>query len=210
MSKAPGLIMVVEDTHEIRELLEATLRFQGYSVVSAQDGEQALEKISKQPPELIITDLLMPNMDGYALLYRLHGDPETSSIPILVLSATYVTKEDKEFALTLGAQEFMEKPFDISEFLLKVGEMLSQGPVVSEGVLDDQTFFRGYKIRLEAKLRAKTEQLSRTKRLLLTLPDGQKDAFQNLLEDVRQSRDEIQAELREIINNKLKPDSGRN
>lgn len=201
MDKELGLIMVVEDTHQIRELLEATLRFQGYSVVSAQDGEQALEKIPKQPPELIITDLLMPNMDGYALLYRLHGNPETRNIPILVLSATYVSREDKEFALTLGAQEFMEKPFDIAEFLLKVGEMLAQGPVVTEGVLDDQTFFEGYKTRLEAKLRAKTEQLSRTKRLLITLPDGQKAAFQKLLDDVRTSRDEIQAELREVIQN---------
>ena len=193
--------MVVEDTHQIRELLEATLRFQGYTVDSAQDGEEALEKISKQPPELIITDLLMPNMDGYALLYRLHGNPETRHIPILVLSATYVSREDKEFALILGAQEFMEKPFDISEFLLKIGEMLAQGPVAAKGVLDDQTFFRGYKTRLEAKLRAKTEQLSRTKRLLMTLPEAQKAAFQKLLDDVRQSRDEIQAELREIIGN---------
>ncbi|MBW8011497.1 MAG: response regulator [Chloroflexi bacterium] len=201
MSKEQGLIMVVEDTHQIRELLEATLRFQGYTVDSAQDGEEALEKISKQPPELIITDLLMPNMDGYALLYRLHGNPETRHIPILVLSATYVSREDKEFALILGAQEFMEKPFDISEFLLKIGEMLAQGPVAAKGVLDDQTFFRGYKTRLEAKLRAKTEQLSRTKRLLMTLPEAQKAAFQKLLDDVRQSRDEIQAELREIIGN---------
>ncbi len=201
MSKETGLIMVVEDTHQIRELLEATLRFQGYTVDSAQDGEQALEKISKQTPELIITDLLMPNMDGYALLYRLHSNPETRDIPILVLSATYVSREDKEFALTLGAQEFMEKPFDISEFLLKIGEMLVQGPVTAEGVLDDQTFFQGYKTRLEAKLRAKTEQLARTKRLLITLPEAQKAAFIKLLDDVRQSRDEIQTELREVILN---------
>ena len=201
MSNKQDLIMVVEDTHQIRELLEATLRFQGYTVESAQDGEQALEKISKQAPELIITDLLMPNMDGYALLYRLHANPETRDIPILVLSATYVSREDKEFAITLGAQEFMEKPFDISEFLIKIGEMLAQGPVTAEGVLDDQTFFQGYKTRLEAKLRAKTEQLARTKRLLITLPEAQKAAFIKLLDDVRQSRDEIQAELREVIMN---------
>ena len=201
MSNEAGLILVVEDTHQIRELLEATLRFQGYTVDSAQDGEQALEKISENVPELIITDLLMPNMDGYALLYRLHSDPETRNIPTLVLSATYVSREDKEFALTLGAQEFMEKPFDISEFILKIGEMLAQGPVVTDGVLDDQTFYQGYKTRLEDKLRAKTEQLSRTKRLIITLPEAQKPAFRKLLDDVKQSRDEIQAELREVFRN---------
>ena len=93
-----------------------TLRFKGYAVITAHNGEEALDVVARQRPILIITDILMPKMDGYAFVQKLRLDPETRSIPVVFLSATYVTPEDKEFALSLGASRFMEKPIDTEDF----------------------------------------------------------------------------------------------
>ena len=73
----PKLLLIVEDMPGIRELLELTLRFKGYEVMSAQNGQEALEMVRKKRPALIVTDILMPRMDGFTLIYRLRKDQET-------------------------------------------------------------------------------------------------------------------------------------
>jgi CheY-like chemotaxis protein len=125
MNIAFGPILVVEDVPNVLELLEVTLRFKGYPVISARNGQEALEQVNKEHPALVITDILMPKMDGYALAYRLRADPLTRQIPLIFLSATYVTLEDKQFAISLGAVRFIEKPIDTEEFLLTVAELLT-------------------------------------------------------------------------------------
>ena len=193
-----GPILVVEDVPHILELLEVTLRFKGYPIVTAHNGQEALQRIAEERPALIITDILMPKLDGYALVQKLRTDPKTSDIPIIFLSATYVTPEDKAFALSLGAVRFLEKPVDTEEFLLTVAEVLTAGPSTVPKPMDEQEFYRGYRERLEYKLRHKVNQIQRTERLLETLPDEQRPAFEALLQEVRSHRDEIQRELDEL------------
>ncbi|MEJ5203341.1 MAG: response regulator [Anaerolineales bacterium] len=193
-----GPILVVEDIPNVLELLEVTLRFKGYPVVTAKNGQEALEQIQKERPALIITDILMPKMDGYALVHKLRNDPITRDIPVIFVSATYVTPEDKKFALSLGGVRFVEKPIDTEDFLLTVAEILTQGIITQPRPLPDEDFYRGYRERLEAKLRHKNTQIARTERLLQTLPDEQKPAFRALLEQAIRDRDEIQAELDEL------------
>ncbi len=194
-----GSILVVEDMPQIRGLLEVTLRFEGYPVESASDGIEALEKVKAQPPVLIITDILMPKMDGYALVYRLRKDPETRKIPVVFLSATYVTKEDKDFALSLGAIRFLEKPIDTHDFLLTIGEILAKGPGAAPEPPDEKGFYEGYRLRLENKLRQKNQQITRTENLLYALPEQQRPAFEKLLEETRLHRDEIVSDLEDVI-----------
>lgn len=198
MSIPYGPILVVEDVPHILELLEVTLRFKGYPVVTARNGQEALEYISQEHPALVITDILMPKLDGFALVHRLRSNPKTSGIPIIFLSATYVTPEDKAFAMSLGVVRFLEKPVDTEEFLLTVAEVLTQGPSAMPKALDDEQFYRGYRDRLENKLRHKISQIQRTERLLETLPEDQKPAFRALLEEARSHRREIEAELDEL------------
>jgi len=112
MNIAFGPILVVEDVPNVLELLEVTLRFKGYPVITARNGQEALEQVHKEHPALVITDILMPKMDGYALAHRLRTNPQTRQIPLIFLSATYVTPEDKQFAVSLGAVRFIEKPID--------------------------------------------------------------------------------------------------
>ncbi|MCL4261071.1 MAG: response regulator [Anaerolineales bacterium] len=197
MNAVNGPILVVEDVPNVLELLEVTLRFKGYAVSSARNGEEALEVIAKQRPALIVTDILMPKLDGYAFVQKLRLDPATRSIPVIFLSATYVTPEDKEFALSLGASRFMEKPIDTEDFLLTVAELIVQQPAQARP-LDMETFYVGYRTRLENKLRHKNSQIVRAERLLATLPLDQKPAFEALLQQSTRDRDEIQAELYDI------------
>jgi CheY-like chemotaxis protein len=198
MSIPYGPILVVEDVPNVLELLEVTLRFKGYPVITARNGQEALEKINQERPALVITDILMPKMDGYALAHRLRSNPHTRQIPLIFLSATYVTPEDKQFAISIGAVRFMEKPIDTEEFLLTVAELLTQGPQPLPEPLGENEFYLGYRERLEHKLRHKNTQIARTERLLATLPAVQRPAFEALLKQTQNDRDEIQVELNQI------------
>lgn len=202
-----GPILVVEDNPNVLELLEVTLRFKGYPVVTARNGEEALEIVAQQRPALIITDILMPTMDGYSMVHTLRKDPRTINIPVIFVSATYITPEDKTFALSLGATRFIEKPIDTNDFLLTVAEILTLGIESIPAPLDDQVFYQGYRERLENKLRYKRTQIARTERLLETLPADQKPAFEALLEDARGEESNIMHELNELYSllNRTKP-----
>jgi len=193
-----GPILVVEDIENVQELLEITLRFKGYPVITASDGKEALEKIARQRPAMIITDILMPKMDGYALAHDIRKNPLTSQIPIVFISATYITPEDKKFALSLGGVRFIEKPIDTEDFLLTVAEVLTQGISTLPRPMNDEEFYTGYRERLESKLRYKNTQIARTERLLQTLPVDQKPAFETLLEQSVKDRNEIQNELEQL------------
>ena len=198
MTNSYGPVLIVEDVPNVLELLEVTLRFKGYAVITARNGEEALEVIAKQRPVLIVTDILMPKMDGYAFVQKLRLNVDTRPIPVVFLSATYVTPEDKDFALSLGAARFMEKPIDTEDFLLTVAELVSGNPLTQPQPLDMERFFNGYRTRLENKLRHKNTQIARAERLLPTLPPDQKPAFEALLQQSVRDRDEIQKELLDI------------
>jgi CheY-like chemotaxis protein len=198
MANLYGPVLIVEDVPNVLELLEVTLRFKGYAVLTARNGEEALGVIEKQRPALIVTDILMPKMDGYAFVQKLRLNTDTRSIPVVFLSATYVTPEDKQFALSLGAARFMEKPIDTEDFLLTVAELVTQQPFTQPHPLDMEKFYEGYRTRLENKLRHKNTQIARAERLLPTLPPDQKPAFEALLQQSARDRDEIQTELYDI------------
>ncbi len=191
-------ILVVEDVPHVRDLLELTLRFQGYRVHAVEDGEEALRFLAVQRPRLIITDILMPRLDGYALAYRLRKDPATREIPIIFISATYVSPEDKAFALSLGAVRFVEKPVDTDEFLLVVAEVLAAQERGEIPVLDERSFYQGHRRRLEAKLRQKSQQLARLRALLPTLSEAQQAGYQGMLEEVARQREAVRAELAQV------------
>ena len=193
-----GPLLIVEDVPNILELLEVTLQFKGYPVVTACNGQEALKRISDELPSLIITDILMPKMDGFALAFKLRRDPKTCQIPIIFLSATYITPEDKSFALSLGAARFLEKPVDTEEFLLTVAETLTATPPSLPPPLEEEEFLQGYRRRLEVKMRHKSTQITRMERLLETLPAAQKPAFQALLDEARDHHSQIQGELDDL------------
>jgi DNA-binding response OmpR family regulator len=195
MTNPRGPILVVEDIPNVLELLEVTLKFQGYQVLSAHNGQEALEILEKESPALIITDILMPKLDGFALVQELRNNPKTLGIPVIFLSATYVTPEDRDFALSLGASRFLEKPIDTEEFLLTIAEILSKNHITIPRPLEQPQFYSGYRARLETKLQHKNRQIARIERLLPTLDEEQRNSFQVLYEQALRDRSEIEIEL---------------
>jgi CheY-like chemotaxis protein len=189
------LLMVVEDVPGIRELLELTLRFSSYEVISAADGQEALDKLQGSHPALIVTDILMPHMDGFSLIYHLRKDQKTRDIPVVFLSATYVSPEDKDFATTLGATCFIEKPIDMESFLATIDGLLRQPPAVLPPLLKENEFLEKYRGRLTAKLEQKNLQIERAKRLLQSSTAAEKNGFEASLRQALNERQSIQVEL---------------
>jgi len=103
-------ILVVEDTEDSRVLLVDQLEARGYEVAFACDGVEAIERLGHFPADLIVSDILMPNMDGYELCKRLKTNEKYQGIPLVFYTATYTEPKDREIALSLGASGFLIKP----------------------------------------------------------------------------------------------------
>ena len=114
---AKGNILVVDDEAQITRVLRTSLSAQRYDVRIANDGEMALEIMKDWTPQLVITDLAMPNLDGIALCKRIR---QSSQIPIIVLSVRGQDRTKVE-ALDAGADDYVTKPFSMNELLARVG-----------------------------------------------------------------------------------------
>lgn len=119
----PARILVVDDNARNVKLLEGMLTMQGYQVVPAYSGAEALERIEQELPDLIISDVVMPGMDGFELTQALRARADTRAIPILLLTALR-DMEDKHKGLEAGADDFLTKPFSIIELQIRARSLL--------------------------------------------------------------------------------------
>lgn len=193
-----GYILIVEDVPDILRLLEETLKFKGYRAVTAFNGQEALERIRRERPALVITDIMMPKLDGFGLVHRLRINPETRNIPVIFLTATYVALEDKAFALNIGATRFIEKPVNFEKFLETVEQLFTQGAPADPPLMSEAEFYEGYRQRLEKKLNQKNIQITRDERLLETIPEEEKSTFRASLQSAINERNELRRLLEEL------------
>jgi DNA-binding response OmpR family regulator len=120
-------IVVADDDRMFRKAAETTLRRQGYDVATASDGEEALQLIRSEPPDMIVLDLIMPKLQGFDVLTILKQDTRTSAIPVIVLSSL-TQEQDKQEALDLGAVAYFNKTtFSLSELVKQVENTLTKG-----------------------------------------------------------------------------------
>lgn len=138
-----SVIMVVEDDKNLRKLMQACLEQANYEVVTAGDGEEALEKLDEMHVDLFICDIMMPKMDGYELTRILRDSGYMQ--PILMVTAKE-TFEDKRTGFGAGADDYMVKPVDMNEMILRVSALLRRAMIANEhkltvgkSVLDDET-----------------------------------------------------------------------
>ena len=199
MNGGQGYLLVVEDDPDILILLEKTLTIKGYRVITACNGVEGLEMIHKERPALVIADIMMPKIDGFGLVHRLRIDPETRTIPVIFVTVTYIAREDREFALNIGATRFIQKPIDFEQFLKTIAELLEQEETVALEPLDEFEFYTGYGKRLEAKLKQKITQIEDDKRLLETTSSKEEKRFlQASLELAYNEQEEIKYLLEQI------------
>jgi diguanylate cyclase (GGDEF)-like protein len=116
-------ILVVEDELQIARMLKETLEIEGYQVISTRNGEDAVQIALREPPHLILLDIMLPGIDGYEVIRRLRNHPKTMHIPIIVLSALGDT-DNKVRAFERDADDFITKPFDTDELLSRMRRQL--------------------------------------------------------------------------------------
>lgn len=122
-------ILVVEDDKNLRKLITATLKQNGYNTIIAEDGEKALDILYTSHIDLVVSDIMMPNLDGYSLSKKLRN--YGFNIPILMVTAKE-TFEDKKRGFDVGADDYMVKPIDIEEMVLRVGALLRRAKISNE------------------------------------------------------------------------------
>ena len=149
--KAEARVLVVDDEPNIVDIVSMALRYNDYDVVTANSGREALEAVAASKPDMIVLDVMMPELDGFEVAKRL-GE-QRSNIPILFLTARDTT-DDKVRGLTIGGDDYMTKPFSVEELLARIGTILKRsgrgrkedGPLTFLDLeLDDETreVFRG-------------------------------------------------------------------
>lgn len=121
-------ILVVEDDRHARRLFEAVLKREGYLVSTAEDGARAMDVLDQQHIDLIVLDIMMPNMDGYEFAKVLRD--AGSLIPVLMATAKHLP-EDKKKGFRLGIDDYMTKPVDTEEMLLRIGALLRRSQIAS-------------------------------------------------------------------------------
>ena len=119
-------ILIVEDNINSRILLERILLSQGYTVVSAANGVEALEKARLAPPELIISDIMMPEMDGFELCRKVKSDERLRTIPFVFYTATFIEPKDEKLAMSLGASHFLIKPMAPEDLFRAIRDIINE------------------------------------------------------------------------------------
>jgi two-component system OmpR family response regulator len=136
-SPASPRLLVVDDEPSIRDLLSASLRFAGYDVVTAADGSSALTQAEKHRPDLVVLDVMMPDMDGFEVTRKLRE--RGRDVPVLFLTARDDV-EDKVTGLTVGGDDYVTKPFSLEEVVARIRAVLRRTGIVGDGSSSVLTF----------------------------------------------------------------------
>ncbi|MCK5262126.1 MAG: HD domain-containing protein [Gammaproteobacteria bacterium] len=180
-------ILIAEDTEDSRILLEMTLASQGHEVISSSNGIEALNLARSTPPDLIISDIMMPEMDGFELCRQVKTDPELQKIPFIFYTSTYTEPNDEELARLLGGSRFLIKPLEPQELMKTIEEVLAEHeeatqPMPEEALKPkaelDEMYSRSVGDKLDKKVReleqereALRESEERIRQVVETVPD---------------------------------------
>src|SRR5262245_29787640 len=163
-------VLIVDDNDQSLYLLRAVLEGAGHQTTAASDGAEALAHALKRRPDAVITDILMPKMDGFAFCRAVRDHEALRDVPVLLYSATYTDTKDRELGLALGADRYLEKPMEPTDLLAELDAAVKErkdGKSARGGsTLDEPEFLREYNARLVRKLEDRMLDLERAYREL--------------------------------------------
>jgi len=174
-------ILIVEDNAKSRYMLERLLESKGHHITAAENGEDALRLARQDPPEVIISDIMMPVMNGFKLCCEVKKDSRLRHIPFIFYTATFVDESDKKLALSLGASRFVIKPAEGDQFIQILDDVLKehrQGvlPVPDDPLNDHNILLEMYDHTLARKLAETVEKLQHERRALIRSQQQLKEA----------------------------------
>lgn len=176
-------ILIVDDDGANRYMLETLLKGYGFETTSAENGEDALDKAILNPPDLIVSDILMPVMDGYNLCRQWKSHDTLKHIPFVFYTATYTGSKNEDFALGLGAERFIVKPQEPDILVNILKEVLEENYIVKQVAAkpleEEMEFFRQYNEILFKKLEKKMADLEDVNRKLRISEECYRSSFQN-------------------------------
>ena len=162
-------VLIVDDMPTNLRLLRAVLEAENFNVVEASDGEQALAVLEREAVDAVISDILMPRMDGYRLCQEVRKNKRLQTMPFIFYTASYTSPGDEQLGINVGGDKYLRKPAAAREILAAVRELLNAdgaGRTRSSGLLSETDIMKEYSERLVCKLEKKNEALaSRTKEL---------------------------------------------
>jgi class 3 adenylate cyclase len=157
-----GTILVVDDLPQNVRLLEAVLAPRGYDIATAGSGREALERVNSGRVDLVLLDIVMPEMDGYEVCRALRADPRTSFLPVVMITAS--GEQEKVAAIEAGADDFIAKPFDHAELLARVGSLL-RIKRYHDTIEAQAAELAAWNQQLEQRVQEQVDELERTGRL---------------------------------------------
>ena len=177
-------VIVADDDEASRYLLVSMLSAAGHQVVGAEDGRAALEAARQSPPDLIISDILMPGMDGYQLCREWRADERLAKIPFIFYSANYTEPDDERFAVSLGADRFFVKPMDPAVLMREINAVMHQSEAGELPTMipeaDESALLKEYNARLVNKLERQLAEVETANRQLRETADALRQTEQAL------------------------------
>ncbi|MCE8422612.1 MAG: response regulator, partial [Candidatus Methanoperedens sp.] len=157
-------VLIVDDEKNNRVLLSKILETHGFEVAEAANGKEALDSVAESPPDFIISDILMPVMDGFQLCRQLKENNISKDIPLIFYTASYTEKEDEKLAMDLGALAFIRKPEEPLQFIERINKILTEYDTgklipVKPVLADEKEYLSTYSKRLLNKLEDKIIEL---------------------------------------------------
>jgi signal transduction histidine kinase len=175
-------VLVVDSKKKDRELLSKMMLSHDFDVSEAGNGYEALEKVEAEPPDIIISDIMMPEMDGFMLIRKIKGNENTKDIPFIFHTASFVSDEDRELGFSLGAARFLKKPLKPGELLGEIDSVRKEhkaGKLKSAGhEITDKEYLKKYSsglsLKLESRVRMLEQEIEKRKKIEYELRNSKK------------------------------------
>src|ERR1019366_10164065 len=158
--ETPMNLLIVDDQPTDLKLLRAQLEAEGHVVVEAHDGVDALALLERQRVDAVISDILMPRMDGYRLCHEIRKHARLRDLPIIIYSSTYTAPQDEKLALDIGADKYLKKPASVATIVAALHEVVAQPHAAPRpDALLEVEVLKNYNERLVSKLKEKNMEL---------------------------------------------------
>jgi len=199
-------ILIVDDIATNRKLLRVTLEAEGHTAVEAADGVEALQILARETVDVVISDILMPNMDGFRLCHEIRKSERLRALPFIIYTATYTSPDDMELAQTVGADKYLTKPAPTADVLKALREVMDQKaarPVPSAPAVEETYVLQQYSQALVHKLEEKNAELAQANQALKRTEKLLRALTQRVVQAQEVERGRVALELHDTITQML-------